>query len=405
MSASEQLLGGINDGGPSYGASGAGGKPQALQGTAKLLVMLIGVALLVGAWVAEGEVTQSLLNPTSGTCGAACSLQHPASKRGCNSTCGAACYACCSPAAVTAPGVGPRPFLITYCARLAWSSTLLLWGAWYVATGAGGKPGAVVLGYGARHYAVWLPVLAAVVAACAYTWFISLHGMPVSANTAVYNTTPVFVFVLSVPLLGEAVTAKKVLATLSCVLGVAVVAFSANAPACPGGAVAGGAGAGAAVPYLWCLGSVLLYALYEVGVKKCLQHPDETYPVANSLLLLGSLGLVSVLLFWPVFYALGALDPASALHEPVVWPTGPGLRLLVINSCLDMLFNLALILIIAVTSPLVASVASIITIPASGVSDFLIKSVYYHDHWAYSGIVLIGIGFVLMATDGSHGGH
>jgi hypothetical protein len=66
--------------------------------------------------------------------------------------------------------------------------------------------------------------------------------------------------------------------------------------------------------------------------------------------LLGGLGLTSVLLFWPVFFALNGLDKSFELYEELEWPTGTGLQLLILNSALDTTFNLALILLIAATS-------------------------------------------------------
>ena len=97
-------------------------------------------------------------------------------------------------------------------------------------------------------------------------------------------------------------------------------------------------------------------------------------------------------------YCAGSLSLSLSLSLSCV----AGLKLLIINSLLDTTFNLALILIIAATSPLVASVASILTIPASAVADYLAKGEYYHSMWAWVGIGLIGVGFVLMATEG-HG--
>ena len=322
-------------------ATGGGG----LTGTARIAVMAVGVALLVGAWVTEGEVTQSLQNPVDGKCAGRgetdpktglCFAQPTANQSNCSLACVDTCAA----------GIGTRPWLITYAARLAWASVLALWCGWFMATRESRSPSDVILAYPLRHYVLWLPIMSATVAACAYTWFISLNGMPVSANTAVYNTTPVFVFIISVPVLGEKVTLKKVLATACAVAGVAVVALDSNPPACPSTA----SGEFEFAPYAWCLLSVLLYSLYEVGVKKFLQSPAETYPVANSLLLLGTLGLVALLLFWPMFLLLNSLDPTIDLYEELAWPKGGGLQLLLVNSALDMTFNLALILLIAATS-------------------------------------------------------
>ena len=43
-----------------------------------------------------------------------------------------------------------------------------------------------------------------------YTWYLSLPLTSVAGNSAVYQSAPVFVFLFSVPLLGESVTVLKV---------------------------------------------------------------------------------------------------------------------------------------------------------------------------------------------------
>ena len=57
-----------------------------------------------------------------------------------------------------------------------------------------------------------------------YAWYLSLTGTSVAGNSAVYQSAPVFVFLLSIFVLKEKVTAWKLIAVVLCVSGSAVVA-------------------------------------------------------------------------------------------------------------------------------------------------------------------------------------
>jgi drug/metabolite transporter (DMT)-like permease len=54
-------------------------------------------------------------------------------------------------------------------------------------------------------------------------WYISLEQTSISANTAIYNSNSIFVFVFSIFLLKERVTALKIVAVTVCLGGVVVI--------------------------------------------------------------------------------------------------------------------------------------------------------------------------------------
>lgn len=73
-------------------------------------------------------------------------------------------------------------------------------------------------------------VLGLTIFASTYTWYLSLPTTSLAGNSAVYQSAPVFVFLFSVPILGERVTALKVFAVFMCIGGSAAVAFLGAAP-------------------------------------------------------------------------------------------------------------------------------------------------------------------------------
>ena len=75
-------------------------------------------------------------------------------------------------------------------------------------------------------------------------------------------------------------------------------------------------------------------------------------------------GLTIVTLFWPFFFILDA-----AGIEKFEWPNHDVWMMLGINMSLDCCFNLLLLLGINMTSPLFISVGSLLTVPASILSD------------------------------------
>lgn len=69
---------------------------------------------------------------------------------------------------------------------------------------------------------IWFNLLSLVVSV---GWYYSLKTTPVSANTAIYNSSPVWIFLFSIFFVKERVTIVKIVAVLMIMAGVVVVAF------------------------------------------------------------------------------------------------------------------------------------------------------------------------------------
>lgn len=87
------------------------------------------------------------------------------------------------------------------------------------------------------------------------TWFLSLGMTSISGNTAVYNTSPAFVFVLSVIFLEERITVMKSIAVCCSVGGGILIGVSASNEGGPRDSPWG---------YALVFVSVVLYALFQV---------------------------------------------------------------------------------------------------------------------------------------------
>lgn len=123
-----------------------------------------------------------------------------------------------------------------------------------------------------------------------------------------------------------------------------------------------------AIGYVWEIGSVVLYAVYEVFYKKFCCDDNDTFPTANSQRFFGLAGLLTLLTIWPLFFLL---DHTGV--EPFRWPTREELYYIIIVSLCDTLFNLFLVVTILLTSPLFTSVGTILVIPLGCLVDWYFK--------------------------------
>lgn len=150
-------------------------------------------------------------------------------------------------------------FFVTYCTRIGWSSVFLFWSFWAncIHTDPEGSksPMQSAIGkVGWKHLIKWCLPLGVIIFASSYTWYVSFSGTSPDGNSAVYQSAPVFVFLVSIPLLNEKVTTIKVISVLLCCGGVAEIMLIQ----------ASGGGKDTIAGYCWLLASVVTYALYEV---------------------------------------------------------------------------------------------------------------------------------------------
>jgi len=141
--------------------------------------------------------------------------------------------------------------------------------------------------------------------------------------------------------------------------------------------------------YAWCLGSVVLYAAYEVVYKKYVTDSNDPVPIANSQRFLGLIGVMTLVLVWPLFFLLNevpGLDTKAMPDQAWQWE-----YIFVIAAC-DTSFNLFLLLTIVLTSPLFTSVGTILVIPISTLVDYELNGTLLPAR-AFIGVGMIICGF------------
>ncbi|KAI1823388.1 NADP-dependent oxidoreductase domain-containing protein [Xylaria intraflava] len=201
------------------------------------------------------------------------------------------------------------------------------------------------------------------------SWYVAVNMTSPSDLTAIYNCSAFFAYAFSVPLLKEKLRLDKSLAVLVAIVGVLVVAYGDASD----GEGDGGAVTGTGTRFLGNLiigaGSVL-YGLYEVLYKRYACPPEGTSAsrgviFANTF---GScVGTFTLLVFWiplPILHVLG--------WETFEFPTGKTALYLWISVLMNATFAGSFLVLISLTSPVLSSVAALLTIFIVAIADWLI---------------------------------
>lgn len=252
---------------------------------------------------------------------------------------------------------------------------------------------------------------------CGYGYYAALPLNPVSVNVAIYNSASALVYFFSLIFGLDHFNWRKCLALAVSIGGVCMVQFLATKttePSCPSPTPsAPHALKSSEAGYVLIVVSTLVYALYEVLYKHWLspsifrdaapmpkqdlhliQDPDEASvwsDVHYAMLTLGLIGAFHLMLTWP---GLILLDYAGV--ESFALPARDAAEQLITTMLLDTIFNVLLLIGIALTSPLFISVGCLLTIPASALSDWLLHKPTM-SLGSLGGVALIVVGFGILA--------
>ncbi|KAK6507311.1 hypothetical protein TWF481_005753 [Arthrobotrys musiformis] len=195
------------------------------------------------------------------------------------------------------------------------------------------------------------------------TWYIAVNLTTPSDLTAIYNCSAFFAYAFSVPLLRERPQANKIISVMIAVVGVLVVAYGDNTG---DKEQDGAASTRLGGNMLIGIGSVL-YGLYEVLYKKLLCPPSGTSSgrsVIFSNTVCACIGAFTLLILW---------IPLPLLHwtgwETFEIPTGETARLLAISIFANAVFSGSFLILISLTSPVLSSVAALLTIFLVAITD------------------------------------
>lgn len=200
------------------------------------------------------------------------------------------------------------------------------------------------------------------------SWYVAVNLTTPSDLTAIYNCSAFFAYVFSVPLLKEPLRLDKSLAVIVAIAGVLIVAYGDTSPGEDDAAHQQAAGNRVTGNLIIGVGSVL-YGLYEVLYKRYACPPEGCSPnrgmiFANTF---GScIGLFTLTVLW---------IPLPILHwtgiEKFDLPTGYTAWMLFCSVVMNATFAGSFLVLISLTSPVLSSVASLLTIFIVAITDWL----------------------------------
>ncbi|KAG7289935.1 hypothetical protein NEMBOFW57_006312 [Staphylotrichum longicolle] len=224
------------------------------------------------------------------------------------------------------------------------------------------------------------------------SWYLAVSMTTPSDLTAIYNCSAFFAYAFSVPLLKERLRADKMLAVGVAIVGVLVVAYgdgggsSSSSSSDDGGDVID-PGTRLAGNLIIGAGSVL-YGLYEVLYKRFACPPDGTNATKGVIFAntFGSLiGAFTLFVLWipiPILHVLG--------WETFEMPTGQTAWLLFISVIMNMMFSGSFLVLISLTSPVLSSVAALLTIFIVAIVDWFLTGTPLSAAAVFGGLLIIG---------------
>ncbi|KAH8687939.1 hypothetical protein BGZ60DRAFT_363961 [Tricladium varicosporioides] len=200
------------------------------------------------------------------------------------------------------------------------------------------------------------------------SWYVAVDLTSPSDLTAIYNCSAFFAYAFSVPILREKLRFDKSIAVIIAIVGVLIIAYGDKED--PGESAAEQKQAKNRVlgNLIIGVGSVL-YGFYEVLYKRLACPPEGTSPgrgmiFANTF---GSLmGSFTLLVLWiplPILHILG--------WEKFEFPTGNTGALLLVSVLANATFSGSFLVLISLTSPVLSSVAALLTIFLVAISDWM----------------------------------
>lgn len=227
------------------------------------------------------------------------------------------------------------------------------------------------------------------------SWYVAVNLTSPSDLTAIYNCSAFFAYAFSVPLLKEKLRWDKSFAVLVAIVGVLIVAYGDATPTKHGGKSGGSVGGGeeseasnrVAGNLIIGVGSIL-YGFYEVLYKRLACPPEGTSPgrgmiFANTF---GSLiGSFTLLVLWiplPILHIMG--------WETFELPHGEAAWLLLISVLANATFSGSFLVLISLTSPVLSSVAALLTIFLVAIVDWFWTGIPLSPAAIIGGILIIG---------------
>jgi drug/metabolite transporter (DMT)-like permease len=235
------------------------------------------------------------------------------------------------------------------------------------------------------------------------SWYIAVDLTTASDLTAIYNCSAFFAYAFAIPILGEKLRISKVVSVAIAIIGVLVVAYGDKDSTPKHGSKSGSGSGGPSAPadeeaenralgnIVIGIGSVL-YGFYEVLYKKVACPPQGCSPGRGMLFAntFGSMmGTFTLLVLWipiPILHILG--------WETFELPHGEAAWMLLISVLANATFSGSFLVLISLTSPVLSSVAALLTIFLVALCDQMLPPPLHHP---LTGAALVG-GLLIIAA-------
>ncbi|KAK3192814.1 hypothetical protein K4F52_001171 [Lecanicillium sp. MT-2017a] len=241
-----------------------------------------------------------------------------------------------------------------------------------------------------RYMARMTTYLTLALTAAGSSWYIAV-GMTTAADlTAIYSCSAFFTYAFSVPILKEPLGTDKSIAVVLAMLGVIITAY--------GGGTGDDATADPSLAHRLA-GNILIalgscgYGLYNVLYKRYACPPEGTELSRASIfaaVFSTCMGVFNVLVLWlpiPVLHYLGA--------ETITLPPASTVWLVIVSVLSNAVSNGCFLALMSLTSPLLTSVATLMTIFLVALADWLLGRDVFT--WAtYVGGFMIASAFAVL---------
>ena len=210
---------------------------------------------------------------------------------------------------------------------------------------------------------------------CNYMYTRSLSVLSATDVTALFSSTPAFVFILSLLLLrDELFSWRRLIATLISIGGIVVIAYS------------NGFTGPTTIGVLLAVGSAILAATYKVTFKLFIGEGG----IEQVSLFLTCLGVLNLLCFWPILEILHFTHYECIYWDDIPWSYLCG------SASLGLLFNFLINFGIAFTFPLFVSLGTVLGIPLNAVVDKVWRAASFSWEKGFGSVMII-VGFTLMS--------
>jgi drug/metabolite transporter (DMT)-like permease len=226
------------------------------------------------------------------------------------------------------------------------------------------------------------------------SWYVAVNLTSPSDLTAIYNCSAFFAYVFSVLLLKEKLRLDKSFSVLVAIIGVFVVAYGDSKDEEDPNLPPGVSPKDPNEAKNRLLGNIIIgvgsviYGFYEVLYKKFACPPDGTSPgrgmiFANTF---GSLmGCFTIFVLWipfPILHLTGL--------EPFELPRGEAAWMLLISTLASAVFSGSFLALISLTSPVLSSVAALLTIFIVAIVDWLLTGKPLKRAAIIGGLLIVG---------------